>query len=1170
MRNNSRRAYRLVWVLFSSLLFSISAPTQIGAVSTVTITGTVGYYDSATSTVVPMVGKLIEVGSGANGVGISLRTDSLGRYSFTVPSGTDYSFNLTSISQITDPLPAHIMLYLSQLDFSVNRVLNVTFPPAKKLRVKITDQNGNPLPGAILSLGGGTNYGTDTRADISPYTAHSSQNINFSTGYGGVALRYPADSQGYATLYTFNFTTPINAYLEYTVPAGFKVYGNFTYTPDRDQELTKTLAIPDTVRVSGTFSWTDSASVVRPIPNLVVTFGGGGTSVDATTNSSGQYSALVPADSDYTATAEWITGGIGKGRSGNTHFPSTSIEMAPNITIYLRNLTFETNTALNVTLPRSRKIEVTVEDESHTAIQNAKVYTPAGTFTGTYETPTVTGYGGPITSQISFSTGYNDDNKIYRTNAQGKANLWFFKRDYPLDALVMYDAPAGFRLTKAFSFTPSDDTSTVVTLSMPAPKVISGRISYTDTNSALVPVANKTISFGSGATGSSVSTTTDSNGDYSVSVIPANDYSFSLEWMPSLTAPLPAYVSVGFGGIKVLSDTTFNITLPRAHKISTTITDAANQPMKGAKTSLGTSTYYGTNSQVLVSGYTEPLSSLTRYFMFGTSSGGFTPMYPANSSGVATMYAFSFPNQITGLVEYKTTSGFSISKPLQLTPTADLNLSSQFSNIVVASSLGNNIGDLNIFSSYGTTISNVSIAPSTSNYLPDGVIDLTGILTYRVNGLTFGQTVTMTFVLPNGVSPTNIFKVINGSLVDLSSIATFESQTVTMIIQDGGDGDDDGTVNGVIVDPLIFVNTASSTAVATLSSFAINGTSVITPGSTITVANGTTSVNVVANPTASGASRIITGNTGLVTGANTVTVRVTATNGIKMETYTATVNVAAPTPAPSAPAPSVGGGGGGGVGTTWFNLFVSNPDDSTQAYQGEACAIFVHKLKEGDKNLGPVCATKAGSLDFEANDGDFVIKTYDKTHPTFYKEYKAKVTFGTFEVVGAGYRGGSVPRRVITVLKPSEYPVVPVATPTPTATPTPSVSPIPSPTPTVTATPSPSPKPTSPVSTGIKNGYLATTNSTIGAIKVAINSARAKVNQSLTKPLSVTLPASTSTSEVLMTIKMPDGKVATILKGMSVKNKATTSPALKFAKAGVYVLSVKVGSQSKTLTITVK
>jgi hypothetical protein len=78
--------------------------------------------------------------------------------------------------------------------------------------------------------------------------------------------------------------------------------------------------------------------------------------------------------------------------------------------------------------------------------------------------------------------------------------------------------------------------------------------------------------------------------------------------------------------------------------------------------------------------------------------------------------------------------------------------------------------------------------------------------------------------------------------------------------------------------------------VNTLSTFTINGTSALTAGTSINVANGTTSVTVVATPTQSGATRVITGATGLVTGNNTVTVVVTAEDGTTTRTFVALNN----------------------------------------------------------------------------------------------------------------------------------------------------------------------------------------------------------------------------------------------------------------------------------------
>jgi hypothetical protein len=264
-------------------------------------------------------------------------------------------------------------------------------------------------------------------------------------------------------------------------------------------------------------------------------------------------------------------------------------------------------------------------------------------------------------------------------------------------------------------------------------------------------------------------------------------------------------------------------------------------------------------------------------------------------------------------------------------------------------------------------------------------------------------------------------------------------------------------------------------------------------------------------------------------------------------------------------APSVGGGGGGGgVGTTWFNLFIADPDDFTKAFSGEACAYFIHKVKEGDKTYGPICASKSGALDYEANDGDYIIRTFDKAYPTFYKEYNAKVTFGTFEVNGAGYRGGSVPRRSITVLKKSEHPTV-VATPSPSATPTPTTPsgamPVPAPKPSASASPSPSPsaKPTGYVIGGKVTGVIKTSTLTAATTNVTLK---------LSANFQAVIPTAKKGEKITMTIKDPKGKsfnapVVTVAKAGSVK-----LPSVKFSVAGKYTITIKVGTKTKTVTLT--
>ena len=75
-----------------------------------------------------------------------------------------------------------------------------------------------------------------------------------------------------------------------------------------------------------------------------------------------------------------------------------------------------------------------------------------------------------------------------------------------------------------------------------------------------------------------------------------------------------------------------------------------------------------------------------------------------------------------------------------------------------------------------------------------------------------------------------------------------------------------------------------------LSTFTINGISV-TDGATRHALFGTTSVTVVATPTNTGATAVVGGNTGLVSGTHPLTVRVTAADGTTVTLYTVTVIV---------------------------------------------------------------------------------------------------------------------------------------------------------------------------------------------------------------------------------------------------------------------------------------
>lgn len=293
---------------------------------------------------------------------------------------------------------------------------------------------------------------------------------------------------------------------------------------------------------------------------------------------------------------------------------------------------------------------------------------------------------------------------------------------------------------------------------------------------------------------------------------------------------------------------------------------------------------------------------------------------------------------------------------------------------------------------------------------------------------------------------------------------------------------------------------------------------------------------------------------------------INVTRLVPVDTSTPTTPPTSNPPSSGGGSPSIGGGGGGGVGTTWFNLFVSDPDAPTQPYPGNACATFIHRLKEGDKEYGPICASKAGALDFEANDGEYLIRTYVKGQPEKYKEYRARITFGTFEVVGAGYRGGSVPRRIITLLTQSEMAKVePSPTPTPTASPTPSATPKPSQTASPTASPSPSPSaPAATKPTGFVVGGKVT-----GAIRPStLTAAKSKVTLKLSANFQAVIPSVKKGEKLTMVVKDPKGKSLTVAKVTAARAGTIKLPSIKFSVAGKYIITIKISTKTKIVTLT--
>jgi hypothetical protein len=143
------------------------------------------------------------------------------------------------------------------------------------------------------------------------------------------------------------------------------------------------------------------------------------------------------------------------------------------------------------------------------------------------------------------------------------------------------------------------------------------------------------------------------------------------------------------------------------------------------------------------------------------------------------------------------------------------------------------------------------------------------------SAITLATGVTSATVLATLSSPFASYAVTGASSLNPGA----NTVTITVTAQDGSTAATD-----------ITVTVAQPSTVNTLSSITVDGATVVA-GDTVNKTFGTTSVVVVATPTSNLATAVVTGDTDLVSGLNTVTVSVTAESGA-VANYTLTINVA--------------------------------------------------------------------------------------------------------------------------------------------------------------------------------------------------------------------------------------------------------------------------------------
>jgi hypothetical protein len=1172
-----RIAYLVVITLLLSSLFAITDTPSTNATGNITISGTIGYFDSATSTVKPFPQKRLYIGSGQLSLNNNFFTDANGRFSTVIPGGaTDYSLNMDWNNANTLPLPGWVQVLLSEMTFTQDTTLNITLPGYKGIQVVIKDQNGNPLVGATAENTTITYGGEDnSQATVSGYTGSFLINTSIGIGTGGYVQRYVANSSGVATLYLPAWNASSSGQVTYRAPAGFSVTSSFTVNPAVDSIVNVIVNIPQNVTVSGMLSYTDSSSATMPMQKAEITFRSNTLNTVITTNASanGSYSVTVPAAGDYDLSLEWASSAK---RRQEIRSPSDYLnsETPAYNQVSIGGLVLDSNKTLNITLPRAKKISFVAKDQNGNPLEGVRFGT---TYGGWESNVAIGGYTGTPSSISLGSNGrYNDITKYVYSDASGVANMWAFTSPNTYAADYYYVAPAGFEKIGMVDYTSSSDQIVNVTLNIPPTVQIQGNISYTNQSNVAVPIANKVVWVQSSSLSITDTATADANGNFVLTLPKANDYEFRLEYLPGVNDPLPPWINFMMSNLSFQSDTSFNVQLPKTKKLTARMIDAVGNPLPGSTFSIPHSSGFGTYDTATVTG---SVGTPTQLINFGGGWGGYEGKSYADADGYASVYSFTFVNSMDTQLVYRASTGYTVAATKSLIVDGDKSFVQKYDRIVKAISQGQNSGSMDIFVPIGITISDVDIKPSTANDIPDGAIDLTGVLSYKLSGLSPGQTVSITFALPAGTALTNVFKNIAGDLVDMASISTISGQQVTMLITDGGTGDDDAEVNGRITDPVAFINTATSNSVATLSTFTVNGTNAITPGTVINVAGGTTSVAVVATPSSNGATRVISGNTSLQPGNNTISVRVTAANGTTINTYTALVVVAAS----SAPVSSGGGGGGGGGGgapkQTALYFQVVDPSDSTKIYSKSVC-VEIYSRTLFPQFMGTGCSGADGRINVLVGDAKVSVRVFELGNGAVYKEYIGEVANDLFTMESGKFFAGTT-RYSISLPGAKSESVTPTPTPTPTHTPTPTpevtATPTPTPTPVVTPTPTPTPSVTptpavtpSPFPTTAKSNYFSTTTSTKNLSKVVAKNSTTAVSSKVGKSLQITIRSVGSKNvAVKVMVKDPSGKTYTIASAEIGKNKPYATPILKFSKPGTYTASVLIGTTKKIVAVKV-
>ena len=820
-------------LVFVSLFVALGLLAGVQAASATTVVTFQGVLQTSNGDPIAKAAITLYTGTYGGTPSYSDSTSATGAFSLAVPIGA-YSLAVTG-DGLTQGIGPGWSFTGIPLTISADTTQNLTIPVAV-ITANVVDSLGNPVPGASIS----GNYNPDSVNNevLWPGGPISSGNVapNF-VGDVGVT-----DSTGSVTFEALP-TGSDNLTLTATPPAADTTLGQAALTTSVTANTTLSFVLPPVVTFKGVLQTSNGDPIAKAAITLYTGTYGGTPSYSDSTSATGAFSLAVPIGAySLAVTGDGLTQGIGPGWSF-TGIP----------------LTISADTTQNLTIPVA-VITANVVDSLGNPV-------PGASISGNYNPDSVNNEvlwpGGPISSG---NVAPNFVGDVGVTDSTG--SVTFEALPTGSDNLTLTATPPAADTTLGQAALTTSVTANT-TLSFVLPPVVTFKGVLQTSNGD--PIAKAAITLYTGTYGGtpSYSDSTSATGAFSLAV-PIGAYSLAVTGDGLTQGIGPGWSFTGIP-LTISADTTQNLTIPVA-VITANVVDSLGNPVPGASIS-GNYNPDSVNNEVLWPG--GPISS-----------GNVAPNFVGDVGVTDSTGSVTFEALPTGSDNLTLTATPPSGFPSVLTESVSAGpstLTIPIPDYAILNSAGTVSGDVSLASPTTTTLSGVSDVAIAPGSLPAGGTAPVGLISYQVLSLPVGGSVDVVLQLPPGSAPTAIYKYINGSYVDVTSIATISGNTVTLHLTDGGLGDEDGTANGVIVDPVVPLHFPPSTVTVTSPGTKTSSVNVAISPLTMKATDSNPSATITSwAATGLPAGLSINATTGVVSGTPTTTgtstVKVTATD----------------------------------------------------------------------------------------------------------------------------------------------------------------------------------------------------------------------------------------------------------------------------------------------------